>query len=266
MNLLAIYWYLITIRLKGQMSYHKSYTIEVFAYFLQMATHIGSIVFIFHHVKTLAGWSFWEILYLYGVTSFSFSIAQLTSESFEDLHLYIKSGEFDQMLIKPISPIIQIAALSFRIERLGGVAQSLAALIIACIKTNVLTSIIGLFFVSISIFSMFIVYYALFLANGAVSFWTLDSSEMFNAFTYGGIEVAKYPLSIYQKWMQTMFVYCIPLGFVSYLPTIELYEKKANLAIWAPPAIFAPLAALCFLAVIWACWNFSLKHYKSTGS
>lgn len=266
MHFLQIYMYLITIRIKGQTSYHKSFCVEIFAYLLQMATHIGGIFFIFYHIKTLAGWSLWEVLYLYGITSLSFSLAQLTAECFEDLHLYIKSGEFDQMLIKPISPIIQIAALSFRIERLGGLLQSLVVLIVAGIKIGVFNSMMGLMIMNVSILSMFVIYYALFLANGAFSFWSLESSEMFNAFTYGGVEVAKYPLSIYPKWMQILFLYCIPLGFVSYLPALELLGKSGSLSIWTPPVVCAPLVALIFLCLIFVFWKFSLKHYQSTGS
>lgn len=266
MHTLSVYFNLIKIRIKGQTVYRKSYLIELLGHFLSMGTHVGGIFFIFHHVQELKGWSTWEVLYLYGITSFGFAIAQLAAEAFEDLHLYIKSGEFDQMLTKPVSLIVQVASLSFRIERLGGVIQSLAALIIAGVKTGVLNSPVNLILITISISSMALVYYGLFLANGAFSFWTLESSELFNAFTYGGVEVGKYPLSIYKEWMQSLFLYMIPLGFVSYLPAVDLFGKDSDLWLTTPNSLLSPLVAAAFILVVWLFWRFSLKHYQSTGS
>lgn len=266
MQTLRLYLSLVKLHMKAQTAYRKSYFIEIFAYFLQMGLHICGIFFIFYHVKTLAGWSLWEILYLYGITSTAFSIAQLLGEKFEDLYIYIKSGQFDQVLTKPVSPIIQVAALSFRIERVGSLIQSIAILCLACVKTNIYITMSGLGLITISVISMFAIYYALFLASGAFSFWTLDSNEIFNAFTYGGIEVSKYPLSIYQEWMQTLFIYVIPIGVASYLPAIEIYKKPSQLLVWAPEALYALPIAFGFLGLILVCWHFSLKHYQSTGS
>lgn len=266
MHALSAYFNLIKIRIRSQTAYRKSYLIEIFGYLLSMGTHAGGIFFIFHHIQELKGWSAWEVLFLYGISSFGFAIAQLISEAFEDLHLYIKSGEFDQMLTKPVSPVIQIASLSFRIERLGGVIQSLAALITAVIKTGIFVSPMNLILIAISITSMALVYYGLSLASGAFSFWTLESSELFNAFTYGGVEMSKYPLSIYKEWMQSLFLFIIPLGFVSYLPAVDLFGKDPNLWLRTPGSLLSPLAAAAFLLVVWLFWRFSLKHYQSTGS
>lgn len=266
MELLKDYWSFVAIRLKGQTSYRKSYLVEMLGHILFMFTHLGSIFFIFYHVKEIHGWSVWEVIYLYGLTTFSFTLVQLAAEGFEDLHLYIKSGEFDRFLLRPISPLVQIASLSFKVDRIGGVIQGIVILLIAGLKSNAFQNLSSVFFVIISIVSMAFVYYALFLANGAFCFWTLENSEAFNAFTYGGVELGKYPLSIYKGWMQSLFLYFIPLGFVGYLPTVEVFGKETHLQSFAPSGLWAPVVAFVFLGAVWCFWQFSLKHYQSTGS
>ncbi len=266
MDILKLYLSLVKLHMKAQTSYRKSFLIEIFAYFLQMGLHICGIFFIFYHVDRLAGWSLWEVLYLYGVTSTAFSIAQLMGEKLEDLYIYVRSGQFDQMLCSPVRPLIQIAALSFRVERVGSLIQSISILCLACIKTEIYVAMGSLGLMAISVVSMVAVYYALFLINGAFSFWTLNSNEIFNAFTYGGVEVSKYPLSIYREWMQTLFIYFIPIGAASYLPAIELYQKPSQLLVSAPGALYVPLIAFSFLGLILAYWSFSLRRYQSTGS
>lgn len=261
-----LYLSLLKIHIKAQTSYKKSFLVEIVAYFLQMSLHICGICFIFYHVQTIAGWSIWEILYLYGITSTAFSAAQLLGEKFEDLPVYIKSGQFDQMLTRPVSPLIQIAALSFRIERVGSFVQSIAVLFLACLKTKIHLTVANLGLITTSVIFLFTVYYALFLASGALSFWNLDSNEIFNAFTYGGIEVSKYPICIYKEWMQTLFIYMIPIGVASYLPAVQIYNKPSQLLIWTPELLYAPVIIFCFLGLIVACWRFSLRRYQSTGS
>lgn len=265
-HLISVYLQLVGIRLRSQMSYRRSFAIEIIAHFFQMAMQMMAIFFIFTHVKLLDGWSLWEIIYLYGVTSFAFVTAQLIGEGFEDFHLYIKSGEFDQMLTKPISPLIQIAAISFRLERMGGFLQTIIALAVATFKLEIFADIQYIVMFVVSILSMIVVYYGLFLANGALTFFAVEATTMFNAFTYGGIEVAKYPLSIYHKWMQSLFLYCIPLGFVSYLPATLILDKNVDLDIYTPHAIYSPLIAFVFLILMWAVWRLGLRNYQSTGS
>lgn len=265
-HIFSVYLQLVGIRLRGQMSYRRSFVIEIIAHFFQMAMQMMAVFFIFTHVKLLGGWSLWEIIYLYGITCLAFVAAQLIGEGFEDFHFYIKSGEFDQMLTKPISPLVQIAAMSFRIERLGGFLQAIIALTISCIKMNVFADLQHILWIGLSIFCMIMVYYGLFIANGALTFFAVEATTMFNAFTYGGIEVAKYPLSIYQKWMQSLFLYCIPLGFVSYLPATMIFSKDTNLAVYSPHAIYTPVAAISFLFLMLGAWRLGLRNYQSTGS
>ena len=41
---------LLKIKIKGQISYRKSYLVEILGQFLGMGTHIGGIFFLFHHI------------------------------------------------------------------------------------------------------------------------------------------------------------------------------------------------------------------------
>jgi ABC-2 type transport system permease protein len=260
------YLLLVGMHLKGQTSYRSSYFIEILGHIIFMVSHLGGILFIFYHVPEIKGWTLWEVVYLYGLTTLSFTLAQLGAEAFEDMHLYVKTGDFDRFLLRPTSPLLQMASLSFRIDRLGGVLQGLIVLLLAGYKSGAFASPAHCLLVLCSVVSMVMVYYGLFLVNGAFCFWTLENSEAFNAFTYGGVELGKYPLPIYRNWMQNLFLYFIPLGFVSYLPAAEIFGKNSDLAISTTSGRWAPVVAAIFLGLVWRLWHFSLKHYQSTGS
>ena len=50
------------------------------------------------------------------------------------------------------------------------------------------------------------------------AFWTTESLEVWNAFTYGGVTMSQYPLSIYRPWFRRFFTFVIPLGVRQLLP------------------------------------------------
>ncbi len=61
--------------------------------------------------------------------------------------------------------------------------------------------------------------------QAAVCFLTVESIEVFNVLTFGGISAAAYPLE-FRKWLR-IFLYMIPIGFINYLPCAYLFGKAA---------------------------------------
>ena len=98
------------------------------------------------------------------------------------------------------------------------------------------------------------------------AFWTTESLEVWNAFTYGGAFMSQYPVAIYRPWFRQFFTFVIPLACVNYFPVIAVLHRKDPLG---SPALFqwlAPLAGVAFLLVALQVWKFGVRHYRSTGS
>ena len=105
-------------------------------------------------------------------------------------------------------------------------------------------------------------------SRATTAFWTIESLEVWNAFTYGGTETAQYPLTIYRSWFRRFFTFVVPLACMNYLPVSALLGRHggAESAIvaslrWASPAIGA-----LFLAVALRIWRLGERRYRSTGS
>jgi ABC-2 type transport system permease protein len=104
---------------------------------------------------------------------------------------------------------------------------------------------------------------ALFVLQATMCFWTIESLEMMNILTYGGVETAQYPLGVYRRVFRDLFTYVVPLGCVSYFPVATALGRSS----W--PTVFgwlAPIAGLAFLAAAALAWRFGVRHYASTGS
>ncbi|XXX55556.1 ABC-2 family transporter protein [Sorangium sp. So ce124] len=58
-------------------------------------------------------------------------------------------------------------------------------------------------------------FYGLLVLQATLCFWTVESLEIMNAWTYGGTEAAQYPLTLYRDWFRRFFTFVVPLASVS---------------------------------------------------
>lgn len=89
-----------------------------------------------------------------------------------------------------------------------------------------------------------------------------ESLEIVNTVTYGGVETAQYPLTIYRPWLRKFFTAVIPLACVNYFPALAILGRPAPFALpWV-----SPIVGLAFLAITLQVWQAGVRRYQSTGS
>jgi ABC-2 type transport system permease protein len=109
-------------------------------------------------------------------------------------------------------------------------------------------------------------FFGILVLQATMSFWTIESLEVANILTYGGVQAAQYPLSIYEKWFRGVLTYVVPLACVAYFPVLVVLGKPDPLGTPVWFGVVAPLAGFLFLAAAMAAWRVGVRHYTSTGS
>src|SRR6185437_4141818 len=95
----------------------------------------------FGHIK---GWSFPEVALFYGIVSTAFSLCDMSARGFEMLGpQFIKTGDFDRILLRPRSATVQLAGFEFGFTTLGRLAQGLFATTVALALLPTAWSIAG---------------------------------------------------------------------------------------------------------------------------
>ena len=56
--------------------------------------------------------------------------------------------------------------------------------------------------------------------QATLAFWTVESLEAVNIFTYGGEAAAEYPMNVYAAWFRNFLIFVVPVGCVIYLPML----------------------------------------------
>ena len=99
-----------------------------------------------------------------------------------------------------------------------------------------------------------------------VAFWTVDSREVANILTYGGVQAGQYTLGVYAAWYRDLMIYVVPLGCVTYFPVVTLLGRHDTLGAPDWLGLVSPVFGVAFLGVALWVWGFGVRRYTSTGS
>jgi ABC-2 type transport system permease protein len=169
-------------------------------------------------------------------------------------------------MTRPLSAFVQVLTADFQLRRLGRAAQGALVLVIALSVVDIAWSPVKMFVMLAGIASGIVIFACIFVVGAAISFWTLQDSEVLNVFTYGGSEMVSYPMTVYGTWLRRFFTFVIPLAFVTYLPALVVLDRSDPLGLPRALHYASPLVALLFVLVARGLWSLGVRHYQSTGS
>jgi ABC-2 type transport system permease protein len=253
--------------LRGQMLYPTAFLLRLTSQFFVTIVEFGGLWALFARFHHLTGWTFPEVALFYGVVSCSFSLCDMSARGFEMLGpQFIKTGSFDRVLLRPRSATVQLASFDFGFTSLGRLAQGLVAMAIAITLLPIAWSAAKAMLLLWAVFGGFALFYGILILQGTLAFWTVESLEIANTLTYGGVEAAQYPLDIYANWFRKFLTFVVPLGCVVYFPVAAVLGRSdmTGAASWMGAA--TPLAGFVFLALAFGGWRVGVRHYTSTGS
>jgi ABC-2 type transport system permease protein len=262
----ALYLRFITARVRGQMQYRASFLLDVVCRFLVNGLELAAIFILFNRFTALGDWHAGDIAFLYGLVTISFALHEVVAQSFEDFSLTIRQGEFDRILLRPVTPIVQVLASDFQLKRIGRVLTGVLALALALPRTEIVWTVAKIVYLPIVILSGIVLFAAVDLIGGTLCFWTIERSEVVNVFTYGGVYMSSYPISIYQAWMRRTFTFVIPIAFVAYFPGLYILGRSDPFGMPRFVSFLTPIVAILFALVALAFWEWGVRHYQSTGS
>ena len=263
---LGVYRRLLGARFRADLQYRTSLLLLVGAQVLVTTTELASIAVIFGEVDALAGWTLTEVALLYGLSSLAFGLSDLFFSQTQLASRHIKAGTFDLFLIRPVGALTQLSAMEFSLRRLGRCVQPAVVLVVALSRVDVDWTLLDVLLVPVALASGVAIYSAIWVLTSAVAFWTVETQEVANAFTYGGNTLNAYPIDLFASSLRRIVVFLVPLAFVAYLPATELLAKPLPFGLPSGTGWAAPVVASLLAGAAAATWRLAVRHYRSTGS
>lgn len=263
MSGIRLYFRYVSVALRSQMQYPASFITHVFGSLALQMTHLIALVMLFDRFDVLGQWTLPEVLIFDGMATMSAAFAKIYMRGLMNVGTMVRSGEFDRILLRPRSTLLQAMGADLQFVRLGEFINGLVPFVIGVIMVMPGWNISDWLLIVFAITLGSLTYAGIAVLRAVVSFFTVESLELFNIFIYGGLEANTKPMDIYTGWFRDVFTYVIPLGAINYLPMSALLDMN-YVPVWA--AYLSPLMGAAFFGVCVIAWRFGVRHYRSTGS
>ncbi|MDR0914831.1 MAG: ABC-2 family transporter protein [Oscillospiraceae bacterium] len=248
--------------LKKQMEYKVDFLIGVGGFFLAQASTILFLGIIFGTIPDLAGWSFNEILFIYG---FSLIPKGIDHVFFDRLWFVggrmIRMGQFDTYLTRPINPLIHVLMEQFQVDGFGEVIVGISLIVWTAPQIAIEWSIVKILLWLLALPFCILIFTAIKTVTSALAFWVKNSQSVIYMF-YMVNDFSKYPVTIYNRFIQTVVTFVIPFALTAFYPASYIL-RGGN--VWF--CIGMPMiVAVVLMTVAVFVWNQGVKVYESAGS
>ncbi len=249
------------IHLKGAMQYKVSFLLTLVGHFLLSFNVFLGIYFLFERFHEVKSYSFSEVVLCYAVVLMSYSIAEMFMRGFDMFAHTIGNGEFDRILLRPRSNLLQVVSGKIEFTRLGRILQAIVMFIYGITASDVTWNFSKALTLALMVMSGSIIFGCLFLIYASICFFTLEGLEFMNVLTDGAREYGKYPLNVYGKGVLKFCTFLIPYTLFQYYPFLYLTGRSDQT--WY---MILPVVGCLFIIPSYLLWRMGVRHYKSTGS
>lgn len=258
-----LYKILIRTSIRSRMQYKFNFVLGAILAALIQISEFLMVALVLHKFGAIKGWSLYEIGYLFAIMTLSKTLYRTFGNEVHHLEKYLVGGELDQLLTRPMPVLLALLPQNFRLM-VGEVLQG--GFILCWSLAGMMNSgQIGWTVIPLSLLVIVtgaIILFSIGLATATLGFWTTRIEELQVITEDAARTAAQYPLTLYPKWMSSLLLTVIPVGFVNYVPALYLLRGEGG--VWVL-ALIAAIALLCLTASL-RFWAFGMTKYQSTGS
>ena len=267
-RVLDLYRRLLAVQIRAQLQYRIAFWFDLLGTAGITTLEFGTLALILQRFENVGGWKLGEVAFLYGLIDMAFGTMDMLFSGFDPPFFgqQVRQGRFDQLLLRPVNITLQVLGSRFEMRRLGRISQGGLIVGAALALTKAHWTLAKVIYLPVVFVSQVSFFGGLFIVGATITFWTVESIEVINIFTYGGNEMMCYPMHIYQDWMRRFFTFVIPAIFLNYYPALYFLDKPDPFNMPPFASFLAPVAGLGVLVAALAFWRFGVRHYASTGS
>lgn len=245
------------LNVKSILVYDMDYLFGIAAMAIKSAVNFCMLLLLFRLVDSIKGWSFEEMLFLYGMNTVAYALWHCFFIDVITIPSYIQSGEFDRFLLKPIDPLFQIMMEGFDEDGWGELLFGIAVVMISIVKLELWSA--KLIFLPLFCLAGGLIFAAFSIICSSAAFYTIGNVDLTrNVMDFQ--EFAKYPMSIFSGVVKGIFTFVIPIGFVAYYPGLLYIQNDGG---WMSAGTFP--VAIVFFVIAWKWWHCALRKYSSSG-
>lgn len=248
--------------MKSLMQSKLDFFFGFFSFFLNQIMGVVFLYLIFEKIPNLNGWSFYELVFIYGYAQIPRGIDHfLTDYLWLFARKTVKEGSFDRYLLRPVNPLFQVIVERCQPDGLGEILIGILLVLYASMKLKITISVAGICLFIISVIAGAIIFAAIKLFFASNAFFMKDSYSLL-FLVYNMSDFAKYPTTIYSKTIQRVLSYIIPFAFTAFIPA-SFFLQRGN--VYATIGMELLVALISFF-IAYQYFMFGCNRYESAGN
>ena len=265
MDELHLYPKLIAIAIRARLQYRSDFLVGMVGVFVLTGVNIALIGILLSRFTSLGGWTFWEIVLLYGMWLICHCLNSMFFFHISSLEDAIVQGTLDQYLIRPVSPLLQFLGREFNYVGVADLLFGITAFIVAYTHLNLHWGVLAWSYAVVAIAFGAVIEICIILLISSTSFWTGRSRALLNVILQVSHLTPQYPMEIFGYGVRVFITAFVPFAFMNYYPLTVLLGKPNALGIWWVPFI-APLVAGVLVSLTSVVWRRGVRAYTSAGN
>lgn len=263
--------HLITVYSKTTAKAWFQYRVDAFlrslAVFLREATGIIVIYFTLLKFDNLSGWNIYEMLFLFSLLFLTYGIMIIFFTGLRDFGKTVRDGSFDRFMLRPRGLLFQILfANADWFAAIGHGGLGITLFILSAGKVGIHWSGVSIGYYLITVAGGVLIQGAVFLFIATLNIYLLQTDSLKEMLYWDMRKFAGYPISIFNKFIQTLMIYVMPFAFVNYFPA-QYFLRKEDMAAYPEVYIYlTPVVGIAMYILTYLFWRYSIRFYKSSGN
>lgn len=258
---LKLYGWLLLQQIKIKLEYPLDFILSVVSQIFIQGTGFLTIWVVMAQVPKLNGWNFYEVALIYGLLTLSFAVSvTFTSNLWFIGYTYIRSGDFDRLLVRPIDPLFHVVMDTLNYSGFGDFISGFVMVIGSTWALGLAWTPGRILYLAFAVLTGAAIFIGTYLITADTAFWIMDSQPLTYS-VFKNFEFAKYPLSVFPRAIQFLLTWLIPYGFASYYPASYLLGHDTG-----PMAWVGVIVAVVLLFIGRRLWFVGLRRYSGAGS
>lgn len=250
--------------LMARLEYRMDFAFNIVAQLVMTASGLLFIYFLLdgETIPEIQGWTRPEVMFIYGYSMISMAIFMTFAPNLYQFgDRYIIQGQFDRVLLRPLSSVCQVLFESFNLESIGSLLAGIGVIVLTASELDMTFTAADYAWLLVSGISGGVILIAVFVVIASLSFHFEDrlgiGAPVFSLITFG-----RYPIPIFNSVIQFILKWVVPFAFVAFYPATHFFDREGFEVL----CYFTPAMAIITSGVACFAWRFGVSRYASTGN
>jgi len=262
----SLYVEFVKIQIRRAVEYRLATLMEGLSQIAGYSAEFVVIWIMIQKFEAIGGWNPYEVMLLYAFALFTYAFSSLFLYTIcWDMSEYVRTGTLDEVLTKPTNPFAYLCCNGFEQGYWAHFIVAISIMVMCFGKLGISFTFGKTIWLIVTLLGGSLIQGALNLIASIPAFWTTNNTSLQNI-KWGAYEFVRYPINIYNKFVQVFLTLVVPYAFVNFYPA-QYFLSKTDYNMFGPAMQYlTPVVGIALASLAYFLWLQGLKHYKSTGS